>query len=114
MFAPLQFEHFRVAKRLREDGVTRIEITESHLKSGNRKAEVGKKKMRELDGNYRLDQLAVLARVSRAILFRVAQPTQVRVQGRCTAVTPQAFRNEHASAKGLLRRFPSLGPECDQ
>src|SRR5256885_14605634 len=30
MFTPLQFEHFRIAKRLRQDRVTRIKITKSH------------------------------------------------------------------------------------
>ena len=46
MIASLQLQHFRVAKRLREDGVARIEITESHSKSGNRKVELGKEKIR--------------------------------------------------------------------
>ena len=30
MFTPLQLEHFRIAKRLRQDRVTRIKITKSH------------------------------------------------------------------------------------
>ena len=30
MFTPLQLEHFGIAKRLRQDRVTRIKITKSH------------------------------------------------------------------------------------
>src|SRR3954454_24718293 len=40
MAAPFQFEHFRVAKSLRENGITRVEVTEAHAVAAARQPRV--------------------------------------------------------------------------